>query len=72
MPVDHPDHGSAPPIELPQLSDEAAVQIHDFIYAMLDLFEARYGDQIHRFHADLSAHNMIEPDSSPSIDDPPF
>jgi hypothetical protein len=71
MPVEHQDHASAP-VELPQLSDEAAVQIHDFIYAFLDLFEARYADQIHRFYEDLSAHNMIEPDSSPSIDDPPF
>jgi hypothetical protein len=71
MPADHQDH-AAVPVELPYISDEAVVQIHDFIYALLDLFEARYGDQIHRFYAELSAHNMIEPDSSPSIDDPPF
>jgi hypothetical protein len=71
MSADHQDHAAAP-IELPHLSDETAVQIHDFIYALLDLFEARYGDQIHRFYDDLSAHNMIEPDSSPGIDDPPF
>jgi hypothetical protein len=70
MSADHHDHSA--PIELPQLSDETAVQIQDFIYTLLDLFEARYGDQIRRFYDDLSAHNMIEPDSSPSIDDPPF
>lgn len=71
MPAQHHDHAAAP-VELPHLSDEAAVQIHDVICALLDLFDARYGDQIHRFYADLSAHNLIEPDPSPSIDDPPF
>ena len=48
MPVVDHDHATAP-VELPQLSDEAAVRIHDFIYAFLDLFETRYADQIQRF-----------------------
>lgn len=58
MPGAHHDHATVP-VELPQLSDEATVQIHEFIYALLDLFETRYGDQVHRFYDDLSAHNMI-------------
>lgn len=46
MPIDPHDHAAA--IALPQLSDDAAVQIHDFIHHVLDLFEARYGDQHRR------------------------
>ena len=41
MPTDHHDHTSRADIALPQLSDDAVVQIHDFIYDCLDLFEAR-------------------------------
>ena len=40
-------------IPMPRLNDDAVVQIHDFIHHVLDLFEARYGDQLHRFHGDL-------------------
>ena len=65
------DHDNAN-IAMPPLSDDAVVQIHDFIYDFLDLFEARYGDQIHRYYADRSQHNMIGPDTPPTIDDPPF
>jgi hypothetical protein len=70
MTTDHHDRATAD-IPLPRLSDDAAVQIHDFIAHFLDLFEARYGDQIHRYD-DRSQHNMIRPDASPSIDDLPF
>ena len=37
-----------------------------------DLFEARYGDQIHRHHEDRSAHNIVSTESTHRIDDPPF
>lgn len=56
----HHDYGGAD-IGLPQLSDDAAVQIHDFIYYCLDIFEARYGDQIHRHYQDRSRDNLLEP-----------
>ena len=65
------DHAGAA-IPMPRLSDHAVVQIHDFIGHFLDLFEARYGDQIHRYYDDRSAHNMIPPGTPPNIDDPPF
>lgn len=71
MPADQHDHDTAP-IPLPRLSDDAAVQIHDFIHHVLDLFEARYGDQIHRYYDERSVHNMIQSDPSPDTDDPPF
>ena len=38
---------------LPTLSDEAALQIHDLLNHVMDLFEARYGDQIDRFYENL-------------------
>ena len=71
MPDDHHDHTAAD-ITLPQLSDDAAVQIQDFIHHVLDLFEARYGDQIERYYDHRSQHNMMRPDTPETIDDPPF
>ena len=59
-------------IPMPRLSDDAVVQIHDFIAHFLDLFEARYGDQIHRYYEDRSAHNIVDSEPMPDIDDPPF
>jgi hypothetical protein len=59
-------------ISMPRLSDDAVVQIHDFIHHVLDLFEARYGDQIHRFYEDLCADCPIAPSIDPDPDEPPF
>ena len=59
-------------LPMPRLSDEAVVQIHDFIAHFLDLFEARYGDQIHRYYEDRCANNMILTETLPNMDDPPF
>jgi len=69
---DRTDHRTAADIPMPRLSDDAVVQIHDFIHHVLDLFEARYGDQIRRHFDDLSRHNLIEPDPTTWLDDPPF
>jgi len=59
-------------IPMPRLSDNAVVQIHNFIGHFLDLFEARYGDQIHRYYEDLWAHSLVGSEPIPDIDDPPF
>ena len=59
-------------IPMPRLSDDAVIQIHDFIHHVLDLFEARYGDQIHRFYQDLGGDSWVESDNNPNLDDPPF
>ena len=48
------------------------MQIHDFIHHVLDIFEARYGDQIHRFYEDLCSDCVIDADSGLNLDDPPF
>ena len=61
--------GAAP---FPSLSDEAALEIHLFLYQFLELFEARYGDQIHRHYEDLSRDSLIDSDPDACLDDPPF
>jgi hypothetical protein len=55
-------------IPLPRLTDEVAVQIYDFLYQFLNLFEARYGAQIDRFYADLGEDTELDV----TTDDPPF
>lgn len=67
-----PDTLTAGDIPMPRLSDDAVVQIHDFIHHVLDLFEARYGDQIHRFYEELARDSLIDSDSPLNLDDPPF
>jgi len=69
MPTHHhtPEH-----LSLPRISDDAVVQIHDFIHQILDLFESRYGDQIRRFYEDLGGEGDFGPNGSPNLDDPPF
>lgn len=59
---------------MPQLSDDAVVQIHNFIEHFMNLFEARYGDQIHRYYQDRSVqtHRIADTGAVPDIDDPPF
>ena len=71
MPVD-PHELAGTDIPMPRLSDDAVVQIHDFIAHFLDLFEARYADQIHRYYEDRSAHNIIDSEPVPDLYDPPF
>ena len=67
------DHLDPAAIPLPRLSDDAVVQIHDFIGCLLDLFEARYGDQIHRFYQDLSCDDdFLESGANLDPFDPPF
>jgi hypothetical protein len=68
MSTDNDTPGAGP---RPRLSDEAAVEIHLFIYQFLELFEARYRDQIHRHYQDLSRDSLIE-DNDLNLDDPPF
>lgn len=58
---------------LPTLSDEAALQIHDLLNHVMDLFEARYGDQIDRFYEDLLYEDQFEPQQAATAtpDHPP-
>jgi len=43
----------------PQLSDEAAVELLDFLYELTTAFENAYYDQLHRYYAfDHSEHHQ--------------
>ncbi len=62
------------PIEicLPPISDEAVVEIYDFLNDFLRLFESHYGAQIHRFYEDRSYKNLVHPNprTHPPDDNP--
>lgn len=57
---------------LPTLSDEAALQIHDLLIQVMDLFEARYGEQIDRFYENLHYDDQFEQEPASGRDEPPF
>ena len=40
-------------LTMPRLSDEAVIQIQDFLHHALDLFEDHYGEQIENFYQAL-------------------
>ena len=56
----------------PPLSDQAAVDLLEFLHDLVAGFEARYGDQIHRFYEDRSEHNIRRPVPPPHTGDDPF
>ena len=60
-------------IDLPPLSDEAAVAVHDVLREFVLRFESHYFAQIHRFYQDQFANNLGEPPPlrQPSVDDQP-
>jgi hypothetical protein len=59
-------------IPLRQLSDEAAVEILDFLQVFTLDFEIRYGDQIRRYYDGRSQHNIVQKTPCTTTDDPPF
>ena len=60
------------PIALPTLSDEAVVQIRNFIEHVLDQFDIHYAAQVRRFYEDRAQHNMRQPPPPDAGHDPPF
>ena len=46
----------------PQLSDESAAEILDFLQVFIAEFEKRYGNQIRRYHDERSQQNIIQAD----------
>lgn len=65
------DHGYQC-IPLRPLSDEAAVEILDFLQVFTTDFENRYGNQIRRYYDERSRHNIVQTNSSGDKGDPPF
>ena len=68
MSADQPHQG----IALPTPLDEAAVAILDFLEGAIQIFEVRYGHQVHRYDDRLSRHNIVQSDPAPSTDAPSF
>ena len=66
------EHDRLPELPLPHLCEDCAVEILDFLYDLLTVFESRYGDQIRSYYDDPSDHNPIEPDLNLPDDDPTF
>jgi len=56
----------------PPLSDQAAVDLLEFLRDLVACFESRYFDQIHRFHDQRSEHNRHRAAPPPSTNDDPF
>ena len=63
-----------PTLTLRDLSDEAVVEILDFLQRFTTDFENRYADQIHRYYAQRSRHNIVThpPGSDTDTDTTPF
>lgn len=63
-----------PPIRLPKpaLTDEAAVQLLDFLYEFTAAFERAYFDQLHRYYAGLdhAEHKPLPPPPLNPDEDP--
>jgi hypothetical protein len=59
-------------ITLHALSDEAAVEILDFLQRFTTDFENHYASQIHRYYAQRSRSNLITEPQGPVADDQPF
>jgi hypothetical protein len=61
------------PSDLPHLSDEAAVEVLDFLHELVFRFEAHYCGQIHRHYAQQEqAQRLSQAAAGVKFSDPPF
>ncbi len=61
--------------DLPELSDESAGQLIEFLYAFVNAYENRYRDQLSRYYQSLEVPEPPEPpedDLFVGFDDIPF
>ena len=57
----------------PELSDETAAQLLDFLYELVTSFENAYFDQLHRYYATAeSSAEDLPPDQPQNDDNDPF
>ena len=54
------------------LSDEAVVEILDFLQVFTNVFENSYSNQIRRYYDERSRHNIVQVNLAKDADDPPF
>jgi hypothetical protein len=65
--------GAALWLAKPELSDEAAAQLLDFLYELVTGFENAYFDQLHRYYAtDESSADNLPADQPQNDDNDPF
>jgi len=57
-------------IEAPTLTDESAVNLQDFFYALMDAFGEHYHHQVERYYQESVIGTMADVDVME--DDPPF
>ena len=55
----------------PELSDEAAAQVLDFLYELVTGFENAYFGQLHRYYH-ATEQRQAERSTRPPLTDPPF
>lgn len=61
------------PSDLPHLSDEAAVEVLDFLHELVFRFEAHYCGQIHRYYDEQKqAQRSSQIAAGVKFSDPPF
>lgn len=58
-------------IEAPKLTDEAAVNLQDFFYALMDAFGEHYYHQIERYYRESVIRTMDDARVI-MVEDPPF
>ncbi len=59
-------------LEAPSLTDEAAVNLHDFLSAFMNAFEDHYHYQIERYYRESVFGSAIDAKAKPVEEDPPF
>lgn len=69
MNADYPHHSLYP---LPQLSDEAVIEIREFLEMFFLVFDERYGGHIHRYYDDRSRQDINPAHPITSTDDHQF
>ncbi len=56
---------------LPMLSDEVAVEIHNFLQIAIQIYEARYGEEIDRYYETICEDYIAATSTMTTKTDPP-
>jgi hypothetical protein len=56
---------------LPELSDEVAVEIHNFLQIVIQIYEARYGEEIDRYYETICEDYIAANSTVTTLTDPP-
>ena len=56
---------------LPILSDEVAVEIHNFLQIAIQIYEARYGEEIDRYYETICEDYIAATSTVTTKNDPP-